>query len=544
MGKKGGGGGQAPQVGIPAGISQTIGSTSGLGGYASALLNPLAGMTNWAANLASGGAAGQIPSFKSVAQQPGPQVQFDNKGAGGSNLWNSVFDPTTGLVTFTNAHAPQQTFTENINGGQLGNLPSQVVEQWRSDYSQHQTNQNQSNKGDAPGGVGVGGTSLSPDSYNSLLKQGWTAEQLQSQFPAKSSQSLQDQLGPFLGSAWNAIETQKGLPAKMAPVEAQTSALANEAQGEGASLMGQGQSELNMATTGSGLFPSQQAYITEARQTGETGAAAELAKLGLSNSTMAPQMKEQADLAAAGTAGQLVQGNIQAAQNTIALGQASQKIALGAQTLETGEQQAVFEMYSAIAQESEQFQRNLWDEALSGYGALGSIIGTAAGAYGVSLQGYQQMLSALEANAQIQAQADQQAAQADASSSAGLLGGLGKILGGLGGAAGGAAAGGGLAAGGAAGAAIGGGGSAIAGIGGALTALFCQVAQTVYGFDNPKWNRFRAWLLLRAPLWVVRLYGRHAATVSDWLYDKPILKWCVASLMDIVSYADSRRRPC
>lgn len=538
MGKKGGGGGgQAPQVNVPAGVYNTIGSTTGLGNYGTALLNPLASMTNWAANLASGGNAGNIPTTQSSSTQAGPNVSFGGSG----NQWASSFDPTTGLVTFTNTKGPQQTFTQSITqmvgqGTNAGDLPQSVMSQWQSDYQQHQA------------GASAGGSSGGFNPMSGNLPSGVTLDQAMSYYQQHTGNPAPDnatainyfnnayatstgnnQLGPFLGQGWNSILTQAGLPSQMTPVEQQTTALTNEAQAEGSSMM-------QMATTGSGLFPSQQAFIDQTKQQGETEQAAMLAKLGLSESTMAPALKEQADLSADATAGQLVQGNI-------GLAQASQKIALAGQALETTEQQAVFDMYSSIASESVGFQQNLWNEALQGYGTLGEIIKTSAASYGQSLSGYGAIIQAESASAQNQTALAEASQQADASSTSSLFGSLGKILGGLGGAGGagagilGSAGGASLGAGEAATAAVGaaGGSGALAGIGGALTALFCQVAQTVYGFDNPKWEQFRTWLLLRAPLWFVRLYGRNAATISDWLEDKPALRWCLAQVMDLVS---------
>ena len=130
-------------------------------------------------------------------------------------------------------------------------MPTSTLNQWLNDYQQAQS-------GAAAGGAGA---------------------------------TTQSQLGPFLGEAWSAIQSQEALPGKMQSVADQT--------------LAEGQSMMQMATTGSGLFPSQQAYVTQAQQTGETQAASELAKLGLSNSTMAGQLQEQADLSAAATAGQL-----------------------------------------------------------------------------------------------------------------------------------------------------------------------------------------------------------------------------------------------
>jgi hypothetical protein len=60
----------------------------------------------------------------------------------------------------------------------------------------------------------------------------------------------------------------------------------------------------------------------------------------------------------------------------------------------------------------------------------------------------------------------------------------------------------------------------------------CWVARAVYGDDNPRWLLFRAWLLTRAPGWLLRVYRRHGPAVADFLRPRPWLQRPVRWLMD------------
>ena len=398
---------------MPAGLTSGATSETGLGSYASSLLDPIASMTNWASSLASGGNASQIGSFASSSIQTGPLVQFPGGGQGG---WYSSFDPSSGLITFTNSRDPGQTFVQGINQsvnpsgyGEFGDLPPSLISQWTSDY-----NQNQQQKQTAGIQPGVG------------------------QAAAQSS------MGPFLGQAWGDLQQAQAATGQLAPIQAQTAASEAMAMSDAATLGSEGQSlyqtgvsELNQATTGTGLFPSQKAMIDEAVSSEQTNIDSSLAGMGLSNSTQKAQLEGQASLAGAATAGGLVQGNISAAQGTISaaqnqinLGQAAQKLAVGAQTLEVGEQSALVSELTQISSQSAQIQAQLWSQAMQGYGALGTIIGQSAQSYGYSLQGYGSILQAETQQANNQVSLETEQAKADAQSTSSLFSGLGSILGG------------------------------------------------------------------------------------------------------------------
>lgn len=494
MGKKGGGGGGGgtPQINVPAGLYQGAQATTGLGQYATSLFNPLAGMTNWAAGIASNQTAGQIPQFQNVATQAGPQVYFGDpsSGAGGNNLWNTSYDPQTGLITYTNARDPAQTFTGTPTG-ETGSLDPATKQRWSDIYAQNQWA--------AAGGTGAPGVgapvnnpgpvtipgygtltadqvgqylSATPDERQQVASAlGLSAQQINQ---AISSAQQTMALGPFLGQSWADIQQEQAATGQIAGIQGETASLAQSLAQQGTQLAATGQTELTEATTGTGLFPSQQAYVTQATQAGEADIASKLGAMGLSQSTMAASLKNQVEQAGAATAGQLVQGNISAAQQTISLGNAVNQLALGAQTLQLGEQSALVTELATISQQSAQFQAQMWTEALQGYGMLGNLISVAGQQYGYSIGAYESVLQANVQQANLQAQQEEAAASADAQSSSGLFGALGKALGGLGGAlGGGGAAAGGAAAGGAA--AAGGGGSMIGSIvsvvGGILAAL-------------------------------------------------------------------------
>lgn len=287
--------------------------------------------------------------------------------------------------------------------------------------------------------------------------------------------------------------------------------------GAGTGLFNKGEGMLNMATTGTGLFPSQQAYINQAVKTQQDQIAQQLANAGLSNSTQKAQLLGQASLSGAAAAGQLIQGNIQAANQTMGVGIVEQQagfqqeqIGLGEQQIGTTEQQiaqdtqkidlaaqeALFTQFSTISQLSSGMQSQLYTEGLQGYGMLGQFMQNTMGAFGYELKSAEDVQQVMEFDASLQMQAAQinagaqQAASQGFSSMLGSLGGLlgggsgggGGLLGGLGGllgAGGGAGAGafgtvGGLATGAASAGAAGGLGSlgGILGSLGGLIALF------------------------------------------------------------------------
>lgn len=60
----------------------------------------------------------------------------------------------------------------------------------------------------------------------------------------------------------------------------------------------------------------------------------------------------------------------------------------------------------------------------------------------------------------------------------------------------------------------------------ALMLAMCWVARAVYGPADPRWMQFRAWLLTRAPRWLVRGYAHHGPRIASWLWKHP--RVCIA----------------
>lgn len=423
------------------------------------------------------------------------------------------------------------------------------------------------------------------------------------------------QMGPFLTQAvqdlLQAQHSTQPLQAllKTLPGQAQSEfGQANEFFGTGQSLIGQGQditragtsvfdqgdTLLNMATRGTGLFPSQQAYINQAVSTQQNEIAQQLANAGLSNSTQKAQLLGQVALSGAAAGGQLIQANIQAANQTMqtgiseqqtgiqqqgvgvteqGLGTTEQQIAQDTQKIDLAAQEALFTQFSTISQLSSGLQAQMWTQAMQGYGMLGQFMQNTMGAFGQSLKASEDAQNVMLADAGFQLQADQinagaqQAAASGFSSMLGSLGGLlggsggsgGGLLGGLGGLLGGAGAGIGGAGAGAFGT-VGGlgtaaasagaagslgtlgaaGGGAIGAIGSALGALFCEVARTIYGVDSPDWLLFRDWILFRAPKPFRTLYVIHAYRVSQWIKGRKMVCRLIRYVMNAVLWYDDK----
>lgn len=68
-------------------------------------------------------------------------------------------------------------------------------------------------------------------------------------------------------------------------------------------------------------------------------------------------------------------------------------------------------------------------------------------------------------------------------------------------------------------------------IGGAAVAA-CWVAREVYGMGNPKWVKFREWMLGTAPKWLLKLYLVHGPKFALWIHDKPRVKAILRKWMD------------
>ena len=462
---------------MPAGLSQSLAAETGIGQYGTSLFDPVAQMTNWASSLATGGqAGGNIPSFESSATQAGPGILFGGKGT----EWASSFDPTTGLITFTNPHKAGQTFVSTLEQAKNegADIPQGVLDNWTQSRDEFL-----SGRGSVRGGAATGSTApqvqatatpppagLSIPDFQAWIGQNVgktvfiggkqvtisdsTAKQV---IDAAQTGSLQFQgpgqasLGPQLQAAWDQIQKIPGLEAVTSAFESDQESKANQLFGEGETLFGQGQTlfgqgeqMLSDATTGSGLFPSQQALVNQAVQSEQNKIAAQLGAEGLTSSTAKEELQGQAALSGAATAGQLIQENIaaaqkqiglaqtqeSAAQNQINLSQTASKLALGAQELTLGEQ-------TAMASAAAGLQKQLWDEAMSGYGVLGGMIKEVASTYGIDVQGYADILAADTQLQGIQASV-QESQNQQSNSSMGMLGqGLGMLFGQGGGGGGG-----------------------------------------------------------------------------------------------------------
>jgi hypothetical protein len=68
--------------------------------------------------------------------------------------------------------------------------------------------------------------------------------------------------------------------------------------------------------------------------------------------------------------------------------------------------------------------------------------------------------------------------------------------------------------------------------GGFLSKPPCWVAREVYGINNPKWRRFRTWLLTRAPKWFHDAYIKYGENFAEFISDKPRTKSLIRRWMD------------
>jgi hypothetical protein len=76
------------------------------------------------------------------------------------------------------------------------------------------------------------------------------------------------------------------------------------------------------------------------------------------------------------------------------------------------------------------------------------------------------------------------------------------------------------------------GGTALAAV---AIAAFCWVAREAFGAQDPRWKRFRFWILNFAPRLVLAWYGRHGQSVAQWLSQNQWLKPAVRLLMRFAS---------
>jgi hypothetical protein len=485
---------------VPPGVSTNAMVQGDLGSYSAGLLPSLLSMTNWASNIATGGNTQQAAPYDvSGTGMQGPLGFNTQTGLALTNEGGGDFRGFTGgdQATTVSAGGGQSSqapgSTTSGTGTASGGTMAQVLQAYQKmfgttppglndgtiAFDQSQTTpldpyQLQGTLPTPSGGTITLGQLLSGGGATGMvaspgMKLDSSASGTQAAGTPTSTSSL---LGPFLSEAWNSILGMSGLQQNTADftktAEAQSGQLYNEGQNlltSGGNLLTQGGNMVNQATTGSGLYPSQQAYVDQAVTSGQTSVDSQLAAEGLGSSTSDVMLKNQVAEAGAATAGQLLQGNIsagqaeqqigiseqQTAQQQINLAQAAQKIALGGQELSLAEQ-------TALEQEASGLQQQMWTQAMQGYGVLGQMIQTSLQAFGYSSQSLSQYTQASETNAQVAASlqaAQEQAANQSSSSlgaglgslfgggsggSGGLLGSLGSLFGGIGGTVAGAGA--------------------------------------------------------------------------------------------------------
>lgn len=575
MGKKGGSGSGSTKIQVPSGIGQNSVSLSQLGAYGAGYLPALTSMANWASAIATGGNTTQANPFNEIGAGSAPlanktvgyttnlgaalsQESQTFGGSGGSGVIGSGGSTTsTGGTTAAGGGFPAsaQQFPTIMGaglspGGYLG-TPVNGDTPFYDQNTQQFIGVIQNGK--FVPSASSGGTF--PQMYQGSAANTQPAQQNPPSAGGGSSGSI---LGPFLQNAWDAIQAE-GAGANQLGGEG--TQLFNEGQGMIApanATIEQGNQMVNQATTGTGLYPSQQAFVDQATKSQQAAIQQQMASEGLTSSTQNAQLQGQAAQQGAATAGALIQGNIAAGQAQIGLGDQQLSLAENWSQLGVATQQAAISAITTMASQSAGLQAQAWSQAMQGYGMIGQFLQTSMAGFGESNQGLGEELQASETQAQINAGVAAQQAQASSSGMSSLLGGVGQLLGGgqggsggligslgglLGGAGGGIAAGGaataaGASAIGAIGGAAGAAGGAGAGISAAATAigaaLSCIVAREVYGSFDGTWKRFREWMMFDAPDRVRMFYVKHAFGVAKWLRVNPDWKPFFKFYMDMV----------
>lgn len=67
---------------------------------------------------------------------------------------------------------------------------------------------------------------------------------------------------------------------------------------------------------------------------------------------------------------------------------------------------------------------------------------------------------------------------------------------------------------------------------GSLGGLFCWVSREVYGENNPRWLKFRSWMLWKAPQWLFEAYAKRGASFARHIANKPKLKAAIQEWME------------
>lgn len=60
----------------------------------------------------------------------------------------------------------------------------------------------------------------------------------------------------------------------------------------------------------------------------------------------------------------------------------------------------------------------------------------------------------------------------------------------------------------------------------------CWVAREVYGASNPRWLKFRDWVIMKSPDWFYNWYAKNGEEFANYIKDKPLLKRIIRWWMD------------
>lgn len=64
-----------------------------------------------------------------------------------------------------------------------------------------------------------------------------------------------------------------------------------------------------------------------------------------------------------------------------------------------------------------------------------------------------------------------------------------------------------------------------------VPAVFCWVARSVFGADNPEWTQFRDWMLTQGSPELVDFYGQNGEAIAESIKDMPAVKTLIKHLM-------------
>ena len=68
----------------------------------------------------------------------------------------------------------------------------------------------------------------------------------------------------------------------------------------------------------------------------------------------------------------------------------------------------------------------------------------------------------------------------------------------------------------------------------ASKAAMCWVAREAFGEDDPKWIKFRSWIILRSPKWLFNWYLNNGEAFAAWLKGHPFFKPPVRFCMNLI----------